>query len=231
MMIKMTSLLIVLTASFIGSWHCAAMCGAFSVAAGGEARSKLSFAAYHFGRLLSYVSLSVLVYAMTLPVVKLMDKFELKYVSVSLSVFLLLVWITLTVVKPTRHLKPPRFIFKMFASIRKTKGYAFALSMGLTTSLLPCIWLYGFIGLAGTQHSIINSVATITAFWLGTLPSLILVQIFSIKLKKVPYTQQIAVLAVVVFSTYNIVIRSKTVLPVSNIPVGASCHESQPSER
>lgn len=48
------------------------------------------------------------------------------------------------------------------------------LMLGISTSLLPCGWLYSFVILAGSMGGALQGIAVMSAFWAGTLPILIL---------------------------------------------------------
>lgn len=46
-------------------------------------------------------------------------------------------------------------------------------TMGLSSALLPCGWLYAFVVLAAGAGSSWAGAALLSAFWLGTLPALL----------------------------------------------------------
>ena len=48
-------------------------------------------------------------------------------------------------------------------------------TIGLLTTLLPCGWLYSFAITAAGTGSAWKGMLAMTAFWLGTLPALVLV--------------------------------------------------------
>jgi sulfite exporter TauE/SafE len=51
-------------------------------------------------------------------------------------------------------------------------GWPRAVSMGFATALLPCGWLYSFILLALAQEDALRGSIVLVFFWLGTLPAL-----------------------------------------------------------
>lgn len=48
-------------------------------------------------------------------------------------------------------------------------------ALGLCTAVLPCPWLYSFVLLAAAAGDALAGVQVMTAFWLGTIPALLVV--------------------------------------------------------
>lgn len=174
----------VLATSILGSAHCAGMCGGFvTLACGnGTSHARLS-AAYNVGRLAIYVTLGAL--AGTLGSLVNLG-------SVSLGIqrgAALLAGGTMVVfglcllaeewgirrVLPT----PPAFLQSLYvtavASLQKISPTSRAFALGLLSAALPCGWLYAFLFVAaGTGHAL-TGMLSMAAFWLGTLPALVLI--------------------------------------------------------
>ena len=66
----MTSILIgILSASLLGSWHCAGMCGPFASFMGTTQRYPvIRQLGYHLGRLTTYLSLAILAFYFSFPI-------------------------------------------------------------------------------------------------------------------------------------------------------------------
>ena len=48
-----------------------------------------------------------------------------------------------------------------------------ALLLGLSTTLVPCGWLYAFVATAAGTGSVSSALGVMLAFWAGTLPALV----------------------------------------------------------
>lgn len=180
----LTLAMAVVTASLLGSLHCVGMCGPFALWATAGGSSRGTVAAYHLGRLTTFLSaglvagllgtaLSIggqvagfqslaarlaggcLIFAGLLRLLSLMPRFR-----TSRSV---------TVGKPSRmaallqHAKP--LVASRGPAARAYLG-------GLLTTWLPCGWLYLFVLVAAGTGDIVLALIVMTAFWIGTLPAL-----------------------------------------------------------
>jgi len=180
----------VLTASLVGSLHCAGMCGGlmlFALSAGGESgpdgkqdrRAKLKLqSAYHGGRLATYTLLGVAAGALG----SALD-FGGSFVGVqrAAALFAGAFMIAFGIVALLRlkgvriaHARAPRFMQKL---VERGQRVAFsmspfkrALTIGLLTTLLPCGWLYAFAFTAAGTGSPVWGGLTMAVFWVGTLP-------------------------------------------------------------
>ena len=218
--------LAIFVASFLGSWHCAAMCGAFSTMASGESKSYLRLTLYQVARLMSYLALASVAFLFAKPVVYFVNKFEIQWLSSALLICLLAVWLFLLLSKYRIPIGAPRFITTAIRKLRSPNSYYFSILMGLCTALLPCAWLYGFIGLAALKTQYWESAILIAAFWIGTLPSLYLVRIFTLhidrKLKN--YLKPFAVVLLFLLTSYSVYSRTRLQLNENHISPGMSCH-------
>lgn len=185
-------LIAVLSASLIGSMHCAGMCGAFvlfAVGAGGleteecagvragPSRFMLT-SAYNLGRLVTYVVLGLLAGTLGSALDLGGAMIGVQRLAAGIAGGLM---VAFGVIAFLRHSgmriarwPVPRALVRVAQA-----GHERALTLspvwraacvGLLTTLLPCGWLYAFvITSAGTGHPLYGA-ATMAVFWLGTLP-------------------------------------------------------------
>lgn len=184
----MTLLVTVLVASLVGNLHCGGMCGPFvAFAVSGRLASPrgvyLTHAAYHLGRLTTYSLLGAacggLGHMIELGGAAVgMQRLAATLAGammVAVGVFACLQYFGVRL----SQLPAPSGIQKVVAAgHRAAMGLApiqRAGLIGLLTTLLPCGWLYAFaITAAGTGNAL-NGAATMAAFWVGTLPVLVVV--------------------------------------------------------
>lgn len=179
----MTALFGVLLASLAGSVHCAGMCGPFvCVYAGfGKGAAGLSLhAAYHGGRLASYLALGAIAGALGAGADRLGGLVGVSRAAALLAGALMVLWGTSTILtargirlpwRGVRHaLSSPLGVF--LGRLRARPPIVRAGATGLLTTLLPCGWLYAFVAVAAGSGSALTGAATMTFFWLGTLPAL-----------------------------------------------------------
>lgn len=176
----------VFLASLLGSLHCAGMCGAFvafavSDSEGKPGRRVALNAAYHGGRLTTYVALGMAAGS----VGALLDLsgalVGVSQVAMSLAGAMMVVFGVSAALaamgKRSLRMPVPSFMQKglavghraamQFSPVRR------ALMIGLLTTLLPCGWLYAFAAVAGGTASPWLGGLTMAVFWLGTLPVLV----------------------------------------------------------
>lgn len=169
-------------ASLLGSLHCVGMCGAFlAIATGESGRPARTQAAYHLGRLATYLALGAIagtagaVLDLGASLAGLTPIAAILAGATMVLAGLAIILNRLGVKIPTP--KPPAFMQRIVSS-KLQRVLAFpptmrAATIGLLTTLLPCGWLWAFvISAAGTAHPL-NAVAVMFVFWLGTLPALI----------------------------------------------------------
>lgn len=177
----------VLTASVLGSLHCAGMCGGLMFFALGSdkdtkkrARARLQ-CAYHGGRLLTYTLLGAIAGAVGQAI-----NFGGSYIGLQRAAaifagalmigFGLITLARLRGVK-IRHVGVPAPLRRL---VERGQRAAFgltpfkrALTVGLLTTLLPCGWLYAFAFTAAGTASPLWGALTMLAFWAGTLPVMV----------------------------------------------------------
>jgi sulfite exporter TauE/SafE len=192
----MTLLLAVLTASLLGSVHCAAMCGGFVCAyAGmggrgmgngerGAARpvplphSLFPHLFYNLGRLLSYLALGALAGAIGSGVDRVGALADVSRGAAVVAGMLMVLWGGSTLLASSGIRLPrigaPRALQARFAGaiyrLRERPPVVRAAATGLLTTLLPCGWLYAFAATAGGTGNPVSGMLVMLFFWLGTLP-------------------------------------------------------------
>lgn len=154
-------------AGFIGSWHCAMMCGPMTCLLA----SKKQLLLYQTGRLISYVTAGV--FAGTISSLLIESYDWLKPVSV-IGISILLVFTFLT---KSEKVKTPQFLKSIYW---KKRNNSFLL--GLLSLALPCGWLYSFIISAVAARSALAGGLVMFMFWLSSLPALSIAQLFLKKL-------------------------------------------------
>jgi sulfite exporter TauE/SafE len=172
----------VVLASLLGSVHCAGMCGGFVAAYAGDggSESARSHLAYNAGRLVTYTSLGALAGALGGALDFAGQSVGLGRAAALLTGGLLVLvgvarlWqgprlVTLRAGAPRG---PLRWLGALLARVHGQPPARRALLLGLTTTLLPCGFLYSFVAVAAGSGSAAYGAAVMGAFWLGTLPAL-----------------------------------------------------------
>ncbi len=175
----------VLVASFLGSPHCAGMCGGLvALAAGGE-RPGLRAAmpgqlSYQGGRLLSYLAIGAASGALgaVVDLGALSVGFERGAALFAGAIMLAVGAASLlrSAGVPLPRVGAPRWVHGTLGrALTRTRGMGplrRGTVLGLFTGLLPCGWLYAFaIVAAGTGAPHLGALA-MAAFWLGSVPIL-----------------------------------------------------------
>jgi sulfite exporter TauE/SafE len=178
--------LAVLTASLLGSLHCAGMCGAFVVLAVGQpeagggrvTRPWRLQGAYHAGRLVTYLVFGLIAGALGASLNLGGSLINVQRAATILSAATLVVFGVLTLLRVLGVRQGVRGAPAWMAALAQRGHRAAwtldplprALAIGLLTTLLPCGWLYAFVvTAAGTGHALTGA-AVMGTFWLGTLP-------------------------------------------------------------
>jgi sulfite exporter TauE/SafE len=158
--------LAVLGASLLGSGHCVGMCGGLVLAVG---RGPAKVGAYHFGRLLGYLSLGALAGALGAATLR---SERVSWISWPASLLLAAAFIQMGVNLwrgRGNHLfaLPQSWVRKLH---EVSRGNAFA--VGTLSALLPCGWLHGFVLASLATQSVSKGALVLFFFWLGTVPAL-----------------------------------------------------------
>lgn len=176
----------VLVASLVGSVHCAAMCGGFVAAyAGAEGGTRragvLAHVAYNGGRLVTYLALGAIAGAVGQALDLAGRAVGIAHVAAVVAGGVLLASGIVSLV-PRRQLMAlgsgPRsgagsLLGRVLVRFRAAPPAARAAVLGLSSTLLPCGWLYAFIAIAAATGSVVGGALSMGAFWLGTVPMLL----------------------------------------------------------
>jgi len=189
----MELLLATSVASMLGSLHCVAMCGPFAILASNSATNPngriLSnrLMAYHAGRLITYILMGLIAGTFSSIVLASGVLTSIGLVVGGLLIVMALgrFWILLfpeSVHAFGSNAETPwhsgwvmtwsKGLARVRRWIPKDPVWLGPLGWGLTTTLLPCGWLYLFVLTAAAAPNLGMAVATMIAFWLGTLPLL-----------------------------------------------------------
>ncbi|HNP62922.1 MAG TPA: sulfite exporter TauE/SafE family protein [Woeseiaceae bacterium] len=170
-------------AGFFGSTHCIAMCGAIVLlfegqnsAIGGRTLKRL---AYNAGRMLFYVTLGVIAGASG---ALLMSGFAqgLNVLRIAASILIILLGFNLAL--DWQALRFPEVagasLWKRLSPLARhvlpIRSTGAAIGAGFLWGALPCGLVYSAVALAATGGSALSGGGVMFAFWLGTLPALLL---------------------------------------------------------
>jgi len=181
-------LITVVIASFVGSLHCVGMCGplvAFAIGdLRGENRTSRAWlhAAYHGGRLLTYTLVGAVCGVLGAAIDQGGARFGMHRAAALVAGGLMVAVGTAAVLRAIGARLPglplPRLIQRgVLAGQRAAFALAplpRALCVGLLTAFLPCGWLYLFACNAAGTGSPLWGAAFMAAFWLGSVPALLL---------------------------------------------------------
>ena len=166
----------VLTASLLGSGHCAFMCGGLVTAA---AKSRWQQFFYHSGRLLSYTALGWISGWIGGNAVLHLPAWFSEGIAWAVGISFIILGIAGW--RGSWHLSIPgaslvnRWVVHIFQVITNASGSQKALYSGLIGALsifLPCGWLYGFVLAALSTANPLHGVYLMFVFWIGTIPAL-----------------------------------------------------------
>lgn len=164
--------LTILSSSFFGSWHCAAMCGPVA----SVLSQRGSLVPYHLGRLISYITLGLLAGAL--------GQFFLN------SDFIFIRWVAayllagLLILAGLKSLAPEKYLLRFesnkishffLKAIRKLQAFHLNKSnfiVGLLTAFLPCGWLYTYVMAAIATKSALGGGMVMLLFGLGGIPAI-----------------------------------------------------------
>lgn len=177
-------LLSVVGASLVGSLHCAGMCGGFVAFYAGEDDSgsrSLSHLAYHGGRLLTYTALGAVAGTIGAAVDLAGNAAGVGRVAAIVAGTVMIVW-GLSLLLESAGVRVVRFVVPkalerrtvaFLGRLRARPPKARALLLGLSSTLLPCGWLYAFAVTAAGTGSTLGGAMVMAAFWSGTVPLLL----------------------------------------------------------
>lgn len=185
----MTELMLTVAAgSVLGSLHCVGMCGPFVAVVSGDttARAWAGQLTYHAGRGITYVALGALFGALGSAVNLAALGVGVGEIAAVVAGGLIIFWGALQLLavwRPRleklggRRLSVPRgwtrLVQRLLAQVRGKPPVVRGLLLGLSSTLLPCGWLYGFALTAAGTGGAASGAAVMAAFWVGTLPALL----------------------------------------------------------
>ncbi len=176
-----------------GSVHCVGMCGPFAGFQGmrrGARRFSLTQAAYHGGRLTTYIALGTLAGLAGEALGRIADLWQVQR-ALAVVMGLVLVGVGLT------YFAGPgsggrvgrawgRVVGRLLSVGRSAGPYSGPYLLGLTSTLLPCGFLYSFAIVGAATGSLPGALATMAGFWLGTAPSLALAAVLARRFRSGP---------------------------------------------
>lgn len=160
-------LLSLLTMGFIGSLHCASMCGPLSC----SLKNKKQFKSYHVGRLISYLAMASVLFFGSQYFINT-DSRPLK-LAVSLffaAAFVLFGLVQMDVIKFKNQIKIYKYQFVLMSSARSLID-RFPIVLGLLTGLFPCAWLYSYLLLSSQMKIYPQAMLVIFILWMTSLPA------------------------------------------------------------
>ncbi|MCB9646549.1 MAG: sulfite exporter TauE/SafE family protein [Deltaproteobacteria bacterium] len=175
----------VFAGSLLGSLHCVGMCGGFvafyagSWGPGAGRRPLLPHVAYNLGRLSTYLLLGAVAGALGAAVNLAGSASGLQQAAAVVSGVLILLWGGALLLQATTRLRLPTprwlddLLGKVLPSLRAKPPVVRGLILGMSSTLLPCGWLYGFAVTAAGTGTALGGAALMGAFWLGTVPALV----------------------------------------------------------
>ncbi|MEO0529050.1 MAG: sulfite exporter TauE/SafE family protein [Planctomycetota bacterium] len=217
-----TMLIAVLSASLLGSIHCAGMCGPFCGIAVSGGRSRGSAAAlhvaYHCGRLLTYSLVGAIAGAAGAMLDLASALAGLQPIALGLAGAMMVLFGLAELARQRRstgwlarfgHWRLPpawtRVVQRGQRFAARQSELPRALTIGLLTTLLPCGWLYAFVVTAAGSGGPWQGAAVMAAFWLGTLPVLLSLgigvrQLAGVLGERLPMATAVALIGVGVFT-------------------------------
>ena len=182
----------VLTASLLGSLHCAGMCGGLVAVYAADAGGRGAHVAYHGGRLLIYAGLGAAAGALGGLVDMAGDLIGVATLAAAVAGATVALWGVLKLLalydERVQGAGLPAWFQRRLGAwmsrIRRLPPLTRAGLLGLSTSLLPCGWLYAFVAVAGGTGAPLLGAGVMGTFWLGTVPALAAIGVGVRKLAK-----------------------------------------------
>ena len=179
---SLTLLVPVAAASLLGSIHCAGMCGGFVAVAGAGVSGKqrwLSQLSYNAGRLVSYAALGAAAGSLGQAVDLAGSAAGIGRIAALVSGSIMILW-GMGALLETQGVRVfrsrwalPKRLTDVLTSVRRLPAAWRGLVLGLSTTLLPCGWLYAFAVTAAGTASPLHGALLMAAFWTGNLPVLL----------------------------------------------------------
>lgn len=173
----------VFAGSLLGSLHCVGMCGGFvafySGSNGSGAGSPWAHLTYNLGRLSTYLVLGAVAGAIGGAVNLAGNASGVGEIAALVAGSLIVLWGLALLLQATTNLRLPaprwldRLLSKVLPRLYAKPPVVRALVLGMSSTLLPCGWLYGFAVTAAGSGSALTGAALMAAFWLGTVPAML----------------------------------------------------------
>lgn len=203
---SMELMITIVSASLLGSTHCAGMCGPIVLLMVGRNPTGPSDATtqnltgrllfYHLGRLTTYVTLGMLAGVLGMTLNKSGSLLGWQRLAAYLAGIAMLVSAAVLLLRQLgvrlQHLPvPQRWVKGIYSGFRWAQRWPVLLRswwIGLLTTWIPCGWLYAFVIVAAGTSDALTGGLVMLAFWLGTVPMLSLIGLGSVQLS--PYWRQ-----------------------------------------
>lgn len=176
----------VLAASLVGSLHCAGMCGGFVAFYVGSDQNAgrdraLAHLAYNGGRLVTYAALGALAGWLGAALNLAGQAAGVGRIAGVIAGGVMISW-GLALLLAAAGVNMPRLrvaqaaharVVRALGALRGKPPIVRAALIGLSSTLLPCGWLYGFAVSAASTGNALDGATVMLAFWLGTVPVLL----------------------------------------------------------
>ena len=182
---------------FLGSLHCAGMCGPLVLLTPVAGKTRAAIVAsrvlYHAGRIGVYTLIGLMFGIVGESIV--LAGFQ-RWLSIAVGLALI-VGIFATAPLKARAGQIPAFIKSLFGKFLRAPNYASIFALGATNGLLPCGLVYMAATASVSRGNALQSMAYMTLFGLGTLPMLLAVSIAGRRLSftRFPVLQRLAPIA------------------------------------
>jgi sulfite exporter TauE/SafE len=172
----------VFIAAFLGSAHCAAMCGGLACFVAGDTHAARATAAYNGGRLIAYAILGAIAGTIGAGFDQAGSIVGIARPAAIVAGLLMITWGGVTALTAAGvHVGLPRIlpagtqraIGAVMRNMRDRSPIQRGLTLGLLTPLLPCGWLYAFVMTAAATGSAPRGAFVMAVFWAGTVPAMV----------------------------------------------------------
>lgn len=170
----------VLIAALAGSWHCAGMCGPFAAMYVRDGIRLRQQVAYHAGRLTTYLVLAAALHFVGSSFRSVFHVLGIPRWGVVAFTGLVFLWAAMVAFRVDLPSFPGsrRISAALSGAIarvnRASSGSAAApYVIGATTTLLPCLWLYGYLAVAASRPTLGGSLLVMLLFWSANIPWLV----------------------------------------------------------